>query len=180
MYNKHDKNVLDVYTVNKHLIDAILAALGNQEEGPIASENVETHPPKEYHPHIRELPRKHEDLCSEKVGNIHATSHRMDLIPGTRTFNSAPYLAGSKERELEEFERKHQLAAGFIERSHSEWATPILFEPTKNERLRFCVDYRKRNTMTFDDSYPLPIIDESIDSLGDACMLSTLAGFNCY
>jgi len=49
----------------------------------------------------------------------------------------------------------------------------VLF-PTKDDTLRFCVDYRLLNVVTKKDSYPLPGMDECIDSLGEATVLSRL------
>ena len=46
--------------------------------------------------------------------------------------------------------------------------------PKKDNTLRFCVDYRKLNKVTQGDSYPLPRMDECIDSLGDATIFTTL------
>jgi RNase H-like domain found in reverse transcriptase/Reverse transcriptase (RNA-dependent DNA polymerase) len=40
--------------------------------------------------------------------------------------------------------------------------------------MRFCIDYRRLNALTVRDSYPLPRMDECIDSLGDARIFSTL------
>ncbi len=40
--------------------------------------------------------------------------------------------------------------------------------------LRFCVDYRKLNAITISDTYPIPCMDECIDSLGSAKIFSTL------
>jgi hypothetical protein len=40
--------------------------------------------------------------------------------------------------------------------------------------LRICVDYRKLNMISVPDTYPLPRIDECIDSLGDATVFTTL------
>lgn len=60
------------------------------------------------------------------------------------------------------------LAAGAIEPSQSEWASPVVLVSKPGGGLRFCVDYRKLNAMTIKDSYPLPKMDESIDSLGEA------------
>lgn len=49
-YHKRNKNVRDVETVNKHLDDARLAALGHHDEEPPTSEDVEIYAPKEHHP----------------------------------------------------------------------------------------------------------------------------------
>ena len=34
--------------------------------------------------------------------------------------------------------------------------------------MRFCTDYRKVNTVTVKDSYPLPRVDDVIDAIGNA------------
>lgn len=38
----------------------------------------------------------------------------------------------------------------------------------------FCIDYRKLNESTVKDSYPLPRMDDCLDSLGEANVFSTL------
>jgi hypothetical protein len=40
--------------------------------------------------------------------------------------------------------------------------------------MRFCVDYRRLNMITVPDTYPLPRMDECIDSLGDAVVFTNL------
>jgi hypothetical protein len=46
--------------------------------------------------------------------------------------------------------------------------------PKPDGSLRFCVDYRKLNAITVSDTYPLPRINECIDSLGEAAIFTTL------
>jgi Reverse transcriptase (RNA-dependent DNA polymerase) len=46
--------------------------------------------------------------------------------------------------------------------------------PKPDGRMRFCIEYRRLNALTVKDSYPLPRMDECIDSLGDATIFSTL------
>jgi hypothetical protein len=56
----------------------------------------------------------------------------------------------------------------------SEWASPVILVPKKNGKLRFCVDYRQLNKVTKKDNYPLPRINEILDSLGNAQWFSSL------
>jgi Reverse transcriptase (RNA-dependent DNA polymerase) len=66
------------------------------------------------------------------------------------------------------------LEAGVIEPASSEWASPVVLVPKPDGSLRFCVDYRRLNALTIRDSYPLPRMDECVDSLGDSCDFTTL------
>lgn len=54
------------------------------------------------------------------------------------------------------------LKEGVVEPAISNWASPVLFAPKRDGRLRFCADYRKRNATTVRDTYPLPWMDECI------------------
>ena len=179
-YRKRDFSSKDINLINQHLADAREAVLGEQSEEPITADTVPLGVKENLQPKVRDMLRKHEHLWSGKLGKISAVKHHINLTPGARPFKSAPYRAGPKTRELEEFEVKKQLAAGVIEPSNSEWAAPVLFAPKKDGRLRFCIDYRKLNTMTIKDSYPLPRMDECIDTLGDARIFTTLDAFNGY
>jgi hypothetical protein len=46
--------------------------------------------------------------------------------------------------------------------------------PKPDGSLRFCVDYRRLNAITVPETYPLPRMDECIDSLGEAVVFTTL------
>jgi hypothetical protein len=66
------------------------------------------------------------------------------------------------------------LDCGIIEPSRSEWSFPVVLVPKKDGSIRLCVDYRKLNTVSKSDSYPMPRVDELIDRLGGTEYISTI------
>jgi hypothetical protein len=63
---------------------------------------------------------------------------------------------------------------GVIEESDSPWSSPVVLVPKKNGDLCFCVDYRKLNDVTRKDCFPLPRIDDTLDTLAGAKWFPTL------
>ena len=66
------------------------------------------------------------------------------------------------------------LKQDIIEPSSSEWAAPIVVVKRKDGGLRLYVDYRRLNTVSKTDAYPMSRIDDMIDQLCKASFISTL------
>jgi hypothetical protein len=47
----------------------------------------------------------------------------------------------------------------------SQWVSPLVIVPKKNEKWCVCVDYRELNKETLKDHFPLPFIDKVLDTL---------------
>ena len=69
---------------------------------------------------------------------------------------------------------KEMLTGGQIEPSDSPWASPVVLVTKKDGSTRFCVDYRRLNSLTVKDAYPLPRIDDSLCLLGNQQWFSTM------
>ena len=63
---------------------------------------------------------------------------------------------------------------GVVESSTSLWASPVVLVPKKDGQYRFCIDYRRLNCVTRKDVYPLPRIDDILDTLGGMKFFSSL------
>lgn len=62
----------------------------------------------------------------------------------------------------------------------TEWASQVVFAPSKDESLHFFVDYRQLNSMNLQDRYAIPNIDDFVDSLGKATIFFTLDARSGY
>jgi hypothetical protein len=118
--------------------------------------------------------KPHKDMCDGHLGPVTATQHSIQLTPGAQPVHAQPYRAGTRARAAEQEEIQKNLAQDVIEPATCEWASPIGLVPKPDGSLRFCVDYRRLNAITVPDTYPLPRMDECIESLGEAVVFMTL------
>lgn len=57
------------------------------------------------------------------------------------------------------------LKRGIIRPCTSPWASPIILVKKKDGTDRLVVDFRRLNSVTRKDSYPLPRIDDALDAV---------------
>ena len=66
------------------------------------------------------------------------------------------------------------LKANIIRPSISPWSSPVVLITKKDKSTRFCIDYRKLNSLTKVISYPLPLIDDLLNSIHDSRYFTSL------
>ena len=100
--------------------------------------------------------------------------HQINLKPDTQPSFGPIY--GLSEIELKALKTyiDENLLTSFIRTSSSPAAAPILFVKKKDGTLRLCVDYRGQSNITIKDSYPLPLISETLDRLKGAKIFTHL------
>ena len=69
---------------------------------------------------------------------------------------------------------RDMLDAGAIHPSQSPWCNAIMLVRKKDGTLRFCVDFRRLNARTKKDLYPLPRIQEALESMAGATHFSSM------
>ena len=72
------------------------------------------------------------------------------------------------------------LANGWIKRSYSAYASPMVCVRKKCGNLRLCVDFRKLNAKTIPDMQPIPRVQDILDRLHGQCWFTTLDMSQAY
>ncbi|CAG2221615.1 unnamed protein product [Mytilus edulis] len=108
-----------------------------------------------------------------KLGKTDIVRHTIDT-GNTKPVKIPPRRVPIKQREIIEQELEKMLQNDVIEPSCSPWSAPVTLCLKKDSTWRFCIDYRVLNLHTLKDSYPLPRIDSSLDSLGNNKWFSTI------
>ncbi|KAE9030741.1 hypothetical protein PR002_g9816 [Phytophthora rubi] len=85
-----------------------------------------------------------------------------------------PYRVSKAEGDVMESEILQYLDLNLIRASSSPWASPVLMMRKPGGGIRFCIDYKRLNAVTIKNCYPMPLIDDILDVLGNAKLFSTM------
>ena len=112
-------------------------------------------------------------LEKQDMGHTKAAEHKIvlkdpDTPPFKEQFRRIPPPQLDEVRE----HLKLMLDAGMIRPSNSPWCNAVVLVRKKDGSLRFCIDFRKLNSLTVKDSHPLPRICETLESLAGAAHYS--------
>ncbi|KAH9085757.1 hypothetical protein Ae201684P_005459 [Aphanomyces euteiches] len=110
---------------------------------------------------------------SKAPGRTHLIEFSIDT-GNNPPIRSVPYRTSKSEGDIMEAELNQYLDLGLIRPSKSPWSSPVLMIRKPDGSIRFCIDYRKLNSVTVKDSYPMPRIDDLLDVLGRAKLFSTM------
>ena len=109
----------------------------------------------------------------DDFGHTSKVQHRVDTgdaPPIRQSVRRMPQLRRQEAKKLLD----DMLDRAVIQPSCSPWASPVVLVPKKDGSLRFCIDYRKVNSVTRKDAYPLPHVDDTLDTLAGSKWFSTL------
>jgi len=152
--------------------------LGTDDFGPSATD-VDTgfvldHLEADRREQLRKLLSSFKDIFQDRPGRTNLCKHKIELQPDTKPIRLAPYRVNPHKAELINQELNLMLEMGVIERSNSPWASPVVLVPKPDGSIRFCSDFRRLNSVTVPDAYPMPRIDDLIDRVGHAKYLTKI------
>lgn len=90
------------------------------------------------------------------------------MVPRAKPPATTPYRMAVPELEELREQLKELLDVGHIRHLKVPFGAPILFQKKKEGTQRLCVDYRALNNVTVKNKYPIPLIVELFDHLGQA------------
>lgn len=131
---------------------------------------------------LKELLIEFNDIFSKDefdIGTLKGVEHCID------TGQAAPIKLRMRRTPLQFVdEEKEQLTrmlkAGVIQPSVSEWAAAPVLIRKSDGKVRYAIDYRKLNAVTKKDVYPLPLIEECLDTLAGNEWFSKLDANSAY
>ncbi|XP_063050302.1 uncharacterized protein LOC134445147 [Engraulis encrasicolus] len=131
---------------------------------------------QEQQPQLAQLLCKYSTVFSTGPTDLGRTSlvqHDIMVRPGAAVKQQPRRMAWEKQRDADQ-QIEQGLEAGVARRSNSSWASPLVMVRKKDGTYRLCVDYRALNDCTIKDAYPLPRIQDTLDTLSTAKWFSTL------
>ena len=114
------------------------------------------------------------DIFSKVPGKTTLGVHHISLQPNTRPIQCTPYRLSPEKAAILKHQLTELLQLGIIEESFSPWASPVVMVPKADSTLRLCTDFRKVNSVTIADPFPLPRVEDLLDRIGKAKYLTKL------
>jgi hypothetical protein len=180
-FNPWENEVSPIYQEEEENLEAANPAIFLAQVEVFTGEKVNSDlhlGPLEYHQQnqFQQVLNDYVDICAKsqtQIGRTNVIKHKIitkDAIP----ISQPPYRCNPKHRNFLQEEINRMEKQGLIRKSASPWASPVVIVDKKGGDKRLCVDYRKLNAVTKADAYPLPRIDDMLESFSNATWFTTL------
>jgi hypothetical protein len=109
------------------------------------------------------------------------TEHSLDILPHSRAMQQRLRRFDEERHRAIGVEPRKLLEAGFIkEVFHPTWLANLVLVKKKNGKWRMCVDYTSLNKACPKVPFPLPRIDQIVDSTAGCELLCFLDAYSGY
>ena len=124
---------------------------------------------------LRRLLDRFADVFSKNDEDIGNTDFIHEIkIEGSQPALPRAYQIPYAKREIVEEQVNKMLKMGVISPSESQFSSPIVLVKKHDGSQRFCVDFRNLNASTVKDNFPMPRIQERLDSLSGCKFFTVL------
>jgi hypothetical protein len=164
-YGKVEQFALSLYEIN--------TALAKEDH---KKPHIHTIVPPKYHDYLKIF----EKTNADKLPPHRPSDHTILLMDGFKPPFGPLYSLSCPELEELKCWLDENLSKGFIHTSSSPAAAPILFLKKGDSSLRLVVDYRGINEGTIKNSYPLPLLQDTLINLSKAKWFTKLDIHGAY
>ena len=130
----------------------------------------------EYQSKLNDLLDEYSDVLSESTGGCDRIFHSIETIDDRPVFTKTYVLGPEKQAEAVR-QVNEMLEMGIIRPSTSPWnSSPVLTpkQPLHLKLYRFAIDFRKVNSKTISDRYPLPTQQQIMAYISNSTVYSSL------
>jgi hypothetical protein len=107
--------------------------------------------------------------------------HHLKIHLDAKPVSQKPWRQSVERQDFIQKEVRKLLDAGFIEEvNHPVWLANPVIVPKANGNLQMCIDYTTLNKACPKDPYPLPRIDQIVDSTSRCDLLSFLDAYSGF
>jgi len=108
-----------------------------------------------------------EKVESERIPIRKVWDHVIDLNNNFKVSKAKVYpLSRNKKEEVQKFVNEH-LKKGYIRPSKLPQTSPVFFVGKKDRRKHMVMNYKRLNKQTVKNNYPLPLITDLVDFMGN-------------
>lgn len=117
--------------------------------------------------------RTYGNLFSDVPSRTTLIEHDIDVGNSLPIKQHAYRVSPEKRTQLQK-EVAFMLENNIAEPSFSPWSSPCLLVKKSDGTFRFCTDFRRVNSVTKPDSYPLPRMEDCVDRVGNAAFVTKI------
>jgi len=129
---------------------------------------------------LLEILDKYPECFSDQPGYCDAVYHEIKLKPGFTPKQSKSYRIPEILKPEVEKQINKLVQDGFLVPSKSPMSSPILCVLKPSKEVRIVCDFRYVNSFTVADAFPVPRIDEVLDKVGRANLITTWDARGAY
>ena len=125
---------------------------------------------------FKDLFDKYHDVFAfsdDQLGRTSLVQHTIDTGDAV-PIKQRPYRTTPENKQEIDRQVNDMLERGIIQESVSPWSSPVVLVKKKNGEMRFCIDFRSINKITKKDSFPMPLVADTLDALSGTQYFTTL------